>query len=93
LAKRFHEKVQQGEADACWPWLGAEHGKGYGGISIRGRSQPAHRVAYELACGAIPAGLWVLHRCDNPKCVNPAHLFLGTHQDNMDDMKKKGAGS
>lgn len=59
-------------------------------MRIKNKAARAHRVAYELAHGPIPDGLNVLHRCDNPPCVNPAHLFLGTFQDNVDDMIAKG---
>lgn len=90
LDKRFWEKVDRRGPDECWPWIGAEHGRGYGGILINYKSVPAHRVAHALCKGVVPPGMFVLHRCDNPKCVNPAHLFLGTHQDNMDDMVSKG---
>lgn len=94
LAARFAAKVDQsGGPDACWPWTGYRRPLGYGEIGLggkRGKAAKAHRVAYELANGPIPKGLDVLHRCDNPPCVNPAHLFLGTHLDNMRDMAAKG---
>lgn len=96
LSVRFWAKVERTTADACWLWKGKCKRNGYGQICadpegnvLRGRKLYAHRVAFELAFGPIPTGLHVLHRCDNPRCVNPAHLFLGTHQDNMADMIAK----
>lgn len=75
----------------CWEWTGACVTKGYGHItSGRGRQITVHRVAFELTNGPIPAGMFVLHRCDNPPCFNPEHLFLGTNLDNMRDAKSKG---
>lgn len=80
--------------DGCWEFAGAKSHKGYGQLPIwrDGRSIPrsAHRLSWELANGPIPAGMSVLHRCDNPPCVRPDHLFLGTQSDNMQDMVAKG---
>jgi len=96
LVARFISKVDRRGPNDCWPWKGVLKSNGYGQITSDakddeyvGRKQYAHRVAYEIAHGAIPDGLHVLHRCDNPAGVNPAHLFLGTHQDNMRDMLAK----
>ena len=74
------------KSDGCWTF--AAHLSGHGYRSFRGR--PAHRVAWELSNGPIPDGMNVLHKCDNPPCVRPTHLFLGTHADNMRDAKEKG---
>lgn len=92
IEERFWPKVAKRGPKECWLWTGAEHGHGYGGISILGQSIPAHRVSWALAHGPVPPGKWVLHRCDTPRCVNPAHLFLGDHQGNMNDMATKGRG-
>ena len=77
----------------CWEWTGAKHPFGYGMIGSGGkfgRPLPSHRVAWEAFWGPIPPNLSVLHRCDNPPCCNPAHLFLGTDADNVADMDRKG---
>lgn len=74
----------------CWHWLGAVDQHGYGSFFHSNERIGAHRFAWILANGSIPDGLFVCHRCDNPLCVNPAHLFLGTHNQNMRDMSEKG---
>jgi len=88
--KRFWNKIEKKEPDKCWIWKGAKQKSGYGRFKINGKLYLAHRVCYELTFGIIPNNLWVLHKCDNPKCVNPHHLFLGTRSDNMNDALKKG---
>jgi predicted DNA-binding protein (UPF0251 family) len=86
VAKRFWSKVTKG--DGCWKWTGAMS-NGYGSFAIQRRSRGAHRLSWEMKFGRIPDGLYVCHRCDNPPCVRPDHLFLGTAKDNNVDMVKK----
>lgn len=81
---------RRGGPDACWPWLGTRTGDGYGCIRWQRRQRRAHRVAYELTHGPILDGLWVLHSCDVRLCQNPAHLRVGTHDDNMRDKTERG---
>lgn len=88
LSERFWRHVQRGEG--CWEWTGCLHDGGYGLIRVDGRNRRAHRVAWQLSHGAIPEGLRVCHTCDNPPCVRPDHLFLGTDADNMRDKTAKG---
>lgn len=90
--ERFWSKVARcGESD-CWEWPGARMKAGYGVIKLRRprRNESTHRLAWILTHGPIPPGLCVCHRCDNPPCCNPAHLFLGTDADNAKDKIIKG---
>ena len=87
--ERFEAKYTPEPMSGCWLWIGAVKASGYGVMHYAGRTQRAHRVSYELFVGPIGSS-WVLHRCDNPACVNPDHLFLGDAVDNARDMVAKG---
>lgn len=94
LARRFWVKVAKGSADECWPWTGSLNvNTGYGKIHENGKCLGTHRVAWGFAFGAIPAGMCVCHHCDNRRCCNPGHLFLGTKGDNNRDTRRKGRGA
>lgn len=90
IAERFWPKVNAGSPEECWLWNAARDSHGYGQLRITGGHLQAHRVSYELAIGQIPPGLHVRHRCDNPPCVNPLHLEVGTQSDNMRDCVERG---
>lgn len=90
IIERFESKVELIPFSTCHHWVGATNPKGYGNFLVDRKIEKAHRVAYMLYVGVIPDGMVICHKCDNPSCVNPDHLFLGTYQDNHDDMYRKG---
>lgn len=81
---------KSGGPNACWLWKGHKNRGGYGQLEFKGKHFKAHRLAYEFEIGPIPEGMCVLHKCDNPSCCNPKHLFLGTPRDNAKDRNQKG---
>ncbi len=90
---RFDSKWIAEPFSGCWLWLGATTNFGHGHFRLPGRIQElAHRVSWMLNVGDIPKGMFVLHKCDVPSCVNPDHLFIGTQADNISDMTRKGRG-
>lgn len=94
LEARFWSKVDK--SGECWLWLGGRNEKQYGILSVfidkKHHNKKAHRIVWELTYGNIPDGMLVCHKCDNPPCCNPTHLFLGTHKDNVRDMMSKNRG-
>lgn len=88
LIDRFFKYIQ--ETGGCWNWMSGRIPTGYGYLTLRGKNVYAHRLSWTIFFGPIPEGLCVLHRCDNPSCVRPDHLFLGTLSDNSIDMWRKG---
>ena len=90
VVDRFWAKVDRRGPDDCWEWQAAERSKGYGAFKVGGHAELAHRVIWTITNGSIPNSLFVCHHCDNPGCVNPKHLFIGSHSDNMRDAYYKG---
>lgn len=90
MREHFLSKVMPEPNTGCWIWLAHCYKNGYGQFHIKRHPHLAHRISYTLFRGEIPGGMFVCHQCDMPQCVNPEHLFLGTHEENMDDARKKG---
>lgn len=90
IKQLFNKRVIRKEG--CWDWIGSTNSQGYANFKADNKMILAHRVSWELHNGQIPAGMYVLHKCDNRKCQNPSDLFIGTPLDNMHDMIKKGRG-
>lgn len=92
LVERFWSRVAVRGEEECWNWLGCIDSCGYGHIKVGRHSVRTHRIVWSLAHGAIPVGMCVLHHCDNPPCVNPKHLYVGTKADNGRDKAVRGRG-
>ncbi len=90
IDRKFWQYIDVRVPMECWNWMRYKLPSGYGMVSMNGKVEYTHRVSYIICIGEIPKGLSVLHRCDNPSCCNPNHLFLGTQTENLDDMTKKG---
>jgi hypothetical protein len=91
LSERFWDAVEVGPRNDCWEWRNYRNALGYGVIGVGGKPKLAHRIAWELSNSkAVPNGALVCHKCDNPACCNPSHLWLGSNNENMQDMVSKG---
>lgn len=93
IEERFHDSYIPEPMSGCWLWTGTSNTQGYGTFYANGRLHIAHRFSWELHNGPIPEGMLACHHCDTPPCVNPDHLFVGTHKDNAQDSLKKGRHS
>jgi hypothetical protein len=90
VAERIKAAICVNESTGCWEWMKFREHNGYGRMRVNNKTQLCHRMSYEAFVGPIPDGLFVCHRCDNPPCCNPEHLFVGTNSDNQRDCVSKG---
>lgn len=90
VPNRFWDRIAVGAPSECWPWRGSVDRYGYGRFKLGGRTISASRAAYIVATGADVEGLMICHRCDNPRCCNPSHLYAGTKSDNEKDKYARG---
>lgn len=90
LDVRIKSRINIDPRTKCWLWIGTRDANGYARITVAKKFRLAHRISWSIFRGPIPAGLFVLHKCDTPPCVNPDHLFLGTQKDNAQDCLAKG---
>lgn len=90
LARRLANGLDKAEPGNCWEWQRTQNGQGYGMLRVAGKMVYAHRLAFELSGRSIPDGLHILHECDNPSCINPNHLLVGTRSKNMADCHARG---
>lgn len=89
-SRRFWDKVDKTSSErGCWLWTSSKTKRGYGLFHLNKKARSAHRVSWTMANGEIPANMCVCHTCDSPSCVNPKHLWIGTHKDNMEDRENK----
>ncbi len=88
--EKFWSKVDKGQPDECWLWTGGKNESGYGFLYSMRKRVGAHRASFYMANGPFDLSMYICHKCDNPSCVNPSHLFLGTADDNNKDMWRKG---
>jgi hypothetical protein len=98
MRRKLERRIVKDEATGCWIWQGQVNNYGYGVVSYntpnkRRTATTAHRASYQTFVGRVPMGHVVCHKCDVPRCINPAHLFTGTQQQNIDDMMQKGRGN
>jgi hypothetical protein len=92
IANRLYKNIYKNPLNGCWEWTDSKSKQGHGRIGYRDKVYLTHRLSYEISIGEIPDGKNVCHKCDNPPCINPEHLFVGTQKDNISDMVSKGRG-